>query len=87
VCRRSSDRTLITASVAWPRSIGRGGSGSPSLNTTDSGTFDGDSQIALDVDEANNKIVIYLNGSGSEDYAKVTVTGVTKLDLTDFEFS
>ena len=63
------------------------GSGDPSLNTTDSGTFGGDSSISLETDVANNQVILYLNGSGEGDYAKVTVTGVTTLDLTDFEFS
>jgi Ca2+-binding RTX toxin-like protein len=62
-------------------------SGNPSLVTTDGGSFDANGSIVIDRDEANDKIVIYLNGEGSEDYAKVTVTGVTTLDLTDFEFS
>jgi Ca2+-binding RTX toxin-like protein len=62
-------------------------SGSPSMMTSNGGSFGQDGVIVIDQDEVNNKVVIYLNGVGAADYAKVTVTGVTTLDLTDFEFS
>jgi Ca2+-binding RTX toxin-like protein len=62
-------------------------SGSPSLLAAVGGSFDANGSISLDLADVNNKIVIYLNGVGSDDYAKVTVTGVTTLDLTDFDFA
>jgi hypothetical protein len=60
-------------------------SGSPGLITGSDDTFptiDGTIKLIPSADQ----VVIYLNGVGTEDYAKVTVTGVTTLDLTDFEF-
>jgi hypothetical protein len=35
----------------------------------------------------NNLVEVYLNASTESHYSKVTVNGVTTLDLTDFEFS
>jgi Ca2+-binding RTX toxin-like protein len=39
------------------------------------------------LDNLADQVVVYLNGVGTEDYAKIVVTGVTTLDLTDFEFA
>ena len=58
---------------------------SPSLSPGE--TFGPDGSIQFQPDTSDNEITLYFNGSGEGDYAKVTVTGVTSLDLNDFEFN
>jgi Ca2+-binding RTX toxin-like protein len=59
--------------------------GSPSLTAANAASFGADGTIQLDA--GSNLVEVYLNGSGASSYAKITVHGVTTLDLTDFEFS
>ena len=62
-------------------------SGSPSLITSQGGSFGAAAVIVISTSTANNLVEVYLNGSGNaNNYAKVTVNGVTTLDLTDFDF-
>ncbi len=46
---------------------------------------DGDDRDSANT--GNNLVEVFLNGAGSNNYAKITVNGVTTLNLTDFEFS
>ena len=62
-------------------------SGSPGLVNATGASFGSDGTIQLVGNTTNNLVEVYLNGSGAGDYAKITVNGVTTLDLADFEFS
>ena len=62
-------------------------SGSPGLTTSSGNSFGLVGTIQISANTTNNLVEVFLNGSGTTNYAKVTVNGVTTLDLTDFEFS
>ena len=63
------------------------GSGSPGLATSGGGSFGATGTIVISTNSTNNLVEVYLNSNSAGNYAKVTVNGVTTLDLTDFEFS
>ena len=75
-----SDKIVLTG-------FGFTSAGSPSISIRDDGAFGSDGGMVLEQDNDNNKVILYVNGVGSEDYAKITVIGVTTLDLNDFEFA
>ena len=63
-------------------------SGSPGLATSSGNSFGATGTIVISGNSTNNLVEVYLNsGAGANNYAKITVYGVTTLDLTDFEFS
>ena len=62
-------------------------SGNPALSTSNGNSFGADESIVTSADTTNNLVEVYLNAAGGGGYAKITVNGVTTLDLNDFEFS
>ena len=63
-------------------------SGNPALTTSSGNSFGATGTIVLSANSTNNLVEVYLNSNaGANNYAKITVNGVTTLDLTDFEFS
>ncbi len=62
-------------------------SGSPGLVSSSGGSFGATGTIVLSANTTNNLVEVYLNGASADRYAKITVNGVTTLNLTDFEFS
>ena len=63
------------------------GGGSPGLTTSSGNSFGLLGTIQISGNSTNNLVEVFLNSSTGGNYAKVTVNGVTTLDLTDFEFS
>jgi Ca2+-binding RTX toxin-like protein len=62
-------------------------SGSPALVTSDgTASFGATNTIVIDAVTASNLVEVYLNSSATGEYAKITVNGVTTLDINDFDF-
>lgn len=60
--------------------------GNPSLSTSNGNSFGTTSSILYSANTTSNLVEVYLNSSAANSYAKITINGVTTLDLTDFEF-
>jgi Ca2+-binding RTX toxin-like protein len=63
------------------------GSGSPGLTTSSGNSFGNNGTIQISGNSDNNLVEVFLSSTASDDYAKVTVNGVTTVYVSYFLFS